>query len=285
MTPKELMIAVYTCPRKPAYVDSALATLYMSGPEIFDADVRLVVDHRDPSSFLRHYTVCPNLPIKIYPLTEEEYQYIEKVQDSLSKRLIAQKYDGPTTGLSARVGYTYARCLSLPGDHIGSLLIEDDCIVKPGMLHWLMKAIEEVESNGNIEYIITLNTHSFVPAFNPALHAGEYTCRYEYRFGLQGIYFKRAIGRELASYMLQHLEGNPADFTLAHFLGELERKLNAKGIKQAAVAYSVFYDQVEHIGEFSTGLGGGWCWCSPTFALPSITRSEYLAQKVSGGAK
>jgi len=224
------------------------------------------------------------MPFKIHHSTEEEATYIDEVAAKLdavyTDRMEAIRH-GKIVGRQARFNFAYYRCLLLPGDHKGLLIIEDDCIVKPGMVSYLLNAVNEIEAAGSKNYVLSLNAHNLHTPSRTDVHLGEYYASYCLVFGTQAMFFRTEIAHRFAPILYDRLSLGAGDEILARFSSDMwgESRTNKAG------GYVTFYDQVEHIGEKSTGLGGGWCWCSTTFGLPNMTRSEYLARCASSSSK
>ena len=237
----ELSIAILTVHREPAYIHQTLAGLFSSGPEIFDvAAIEIFVDGNN-RKYLRQYEGHPLL--RLHYLSEQEHE-------EESKRTI-----------HSRLCFNYCRCL---GTNVlrGLVILEDDVLVRIGFLKCLTQAILEIEDSGLREYVLGLHSKANLPG-NPNNYRGQFYVRYPpiRYYGLQGMYYPKAIIPEIREYVFTHGVQNyrrPGDLLIK----ELMRKRQ--------ILYNTAWDLVEHMGEVSTGLGDGRAWASATFRRPWV---------------
>lgn len=249
-------ICIMTCDRSPSYLDSTLATLFAAGQEIYSIrGINLIADAVD-LSFLRRYVCLCNSSIRVEGLTSKQASYCATVH----KRV--------------RFNVGLHRCLQF-GLEYGVLVLEDDVLIKPGMLHWMMLALEEMDKDGIKHYILSLNTRGREFVDEPAFRRGEFYTSYPLGspfYGSQAIFYSPKVAKEFGPYLKKN--GIRPDGTTDLGGDELLRSfLCETSLTWNSGAYATVYAQAEHIGEVSTGLGGRDYWNSKSFYVPSFPAS------------
>ena len=259
-----ISICIMTCDRSPSYLDSTLATLFAAGQEIYSTrGVSLIVDAVD-LSFLRRYVCLCNSPIRVEGLTSRQASYCATVKHR-----------------RVRFNVGLHRCLQF-GLEYGVLVLEDDVLIKPGMLHWMMLALEEMDKDGIKHYILSLNTRGREFVDEPAFRRGEFYTSYPLGspfYGSQAIFYSPKVAKEFGFYLKKNgirPDGSTdlgGDELLRSFLCETSLTGNSG-------AYATVYAQAEHVGEVSTGLGGRDYWNSKSFYVPNVPASVRIKNPI-----
>jgi hypothetical protein len=235
-----IAMIVMTVPRQVPYVHQALASIFSSGREVYDAaPLHVVVDSCD-TTYLAEYAGHP--AIRLHYLTEAE-------ASAQGRR-----------GLCSRFCSAYCRCLAIPAK-AGVAVLEDDVIVRDGFLRCLAETILEMENGAGLsDYILSLHAKRNLRA-HPAFQRGHFYISSPARrfYGTQGMYYPASVARELREYIHQHgvaAYRRPGDLLIAEY-AHAHRNL-----------YNTVWDLVEHTGSVSTGLGAGRAFNSATFHEP-----------------
>lgn len=233
----QIALTVMTVKRSEDYLSKTLSSL-VSADSSFHLLKKMNVAVDDVDGSWVDHSISPKT-INIVPLTQEE-----------SDRANTYK-------LHRRACHNYYRALMLSGDCRGLIVCEDDIIYRNGWLVKLCQALNEMETNGLTEFVISLYSASNHDA--PWLRRGEYYSSYVASnfFGTQCVFYTASELQEITSLIWkcgveQHQE--PYDLLVKR---HCERKQNL---------YTTRVALAQHVGQQSTGLG--WWHCSPTFDSP-----------------
>lgn len=242
---EQLSIAIMTVDRQPAYVHQTLASLFSSGPGVHNVAAVHLVAGTSKAEYLRHYSHHRRLTI--HTLTEEEHA---SIADWIVHR---------------RFCHNYHRCLSLPIAEGGGICVcEDDIVFRDRFAERLVETIREMEEAGLKDYCLSLASWYDFEA-NPSFYRGERYCSYGYEFaGTQCMYYPRRVAQDLRDYLFE--------FGVAQYSKPGDLLI---GERYQDRMYATCRGLATHIGDVSTGLGGGGP--SPTFHLPykPLTRLEW----------
>ena len=232
-----MTLAIMTVQRDPEYLFRTLSSLFMADPRMHElGSLHLMVDAEDAAYLddVKHHAIA-----RIHPLSPAEG---ERVRD---------------WGRHRRFNHNCVRCLCLPVDPGGGLVVvEDDVVFRDRFLTRLISTVDEIEDVANIrDYALALTT-AYDLEREPSFFRGALYCSYGHPFyGTQAMYYPAAVARNLADFIRERgVEAftKPGDLLVGESYGDR--------------MYACAWPLATHIGRVSTGLGG--CGPSPGFARP-----------------
>ncbi len=217
MIPEQLVPALITVHRQPAYIHDTLASLWASGGLVGRLPpVRLYVGTAD-SEYVERYASDPRLII--YPLDEE--LWAEIAEWHVKRRLSFNRLR--------------ALCSPLPDEARGLLFLEDDIVFREQFVDRLCATIDELEATGVTDYLLAAGAGYDFESMAEA-YRGRLQCCYLPRTTLSAIcpQLKR---RGVDSYE------QPGDLLLGQLC--------------AGKIYATNRDLVNHVGATSSCHSGG----------------------------
>lgn len=253
---EDIAVRISTCKRSPTYVHQTLATL-LSDPQAHRSHgIRLVVDGTD-DSYLRDY---------------KHLSHLVGIDTHSAREQAQRRGKGPHFGCA----YNFYRALrSSRGAEAGVVVFEDDVILRGDWTGLLVDAVNELHAAGGRRYILSLNTRGKTFATIPSFRRGRWYASFGGPFyGTQGIFvpatYLDLLLAELEGYLARH--GQRGWQPLDLWLGEAGQALwRDRGSCPTTGIYATAADLCEHIGEISTGLGGGDYYGSQSFTWDRAT--------------
>ena len=227
-TPESLTLAILTVNRKPEYIHQTLASLFAADPDVHRLGTIHVMVGSTDASYLRRYGHHERL--NIVPLTPAEG---EEIRDWHVHRKFC---------------HNYHRCLTVPMVRKrGIIVCEDDIMLRDHFVSRLLDTIWEMEvEHGLKRYALALfSSHDFEN--DNSFYRGRLYCSYGYPFfGTQCMYYPRECAAEIAPFLLERGVKTceaPGDLLVKQVYGDK--------------MYACCRGLAQHVGDVSTGLGGG----------------------------
>jgi hypothetical protein len=224
----DIAIAILTVNRQPQYIHQTLASLFAADPTVHHVDHISIMVGSDDASYLSRYDHHKKFRIATLSSPESEKLKSWRVQQ--------------------RFNHNYYRCLSIPLDgKRGIIVCEDDIIFRDSFLVRLLDTIHEMEIIHNLsDYALAIfSAYDFEN--DQSFYRGKLYCSYGYEFyGTPCMYYPSKTARLLADFIKSHgvdVYEEPGDMLVKRLYGE----------KMYACSRSL----AQHVGEISTGLGGG----------------------------
>lgn len=218
------LIAISSVNREGGYVHQTLASLFMSDPLVHQCDLRIMVGSAD-TSYLDDYR---QHRLQIEPLSTTEAEQI-----------------APWSA-HRRCAHNYSRCLGLPlGGHPGLLAIEDDAVFRHGFLTKLAATVNEIEESAS-EYVLScFACYDF--SENVANRRGYTYYNYpaDSFYSTVCTYYPQAVLPRLVEFFREQQAVEPTDMAVKSFC------------KLGTPIFASARSLAQHIGEISTGCGGG----------------------------
>lgn len=243
--PNRIDIAIMTINRPRNYLTQTLASLFASGPDIWQATpIHLFVGNED-ESYLSPLAQLASL--SIHSLPRQDWERISAWH------------------VHRRLTFNLWRALAFPSDaELGRCICEDDIVVRGGFCTKMLQAVEETLQREGPRFVLALYSH-YDFAADPQRRRGIWYCSYNalQHYGNCCFFVSAALLADLAEQM--HLLGverdqAPADILLGRICEDLWQQ-GRGGMYQTIVSLA------QHRGFVSNGTSGHYS-SSPTFERP-----------------
>ncbi len=243
--PTPIDIAVMTVNRPQNYLDQTLASLFASGPEIWQATPIHLFLGSDDDSYLSSWKKVSSL--RIHALPPQDWERITSWH------------------VHRRLSFNLWRTLAFPSAaELGRCICEDDIVVRDGFYTKMLQAVEETLQREGPRFVLTLYSH-YDYAADPQRRRGTWYCSYNAltHYGNCCFFVSAALLADLAEQM--HLLGveqdqAPADILLGRICEDLWQQ-GGGGMYQTVASLA------QHRGFVSNGTSDHYS-SSPTFARP-----------------